>query len=154
MMNFDQTDERVAFMEALAVASRKMRTAFNARVSEHGLTFARARVLLLLIRHETCNQSALACELELEKPTVVRMLDRMAAIDLIERVPDPNDRRINLIRLRPHGEAMARTLLDVRRDVVDSLFRPEDEEALISATALFQTLIARTDAQEQTHAGK
>ncbi|MCD1636479.1 MarR family transcriptional regulator [Martelella mediterranea] len=140
---------QIAFVETLGVASRKMRTLYDARVSRLGLTFSRARVLTLLARHGSCSQSALACELELEKPTLVRTLDRMAELDLIERVADPNDRRVNLVQLRPHGEAMAGKLLAERAGFIGAFFTPEDDEALEEATGLLQAIIARIERLER-----
>lgn len=136
---------QIAFLEALGVASRKMRTLYDARVSRLGLTFSRARVLTLLARHGSCSQSVLACELELEKPTLVRTLDRMAELDLIERLPDPNDRRVNLVQLRPHGKAMAEKVLAERAGFIGEFFRPEDNEALEAATGLLQAIVERME---------
>ncbi|WP_176086327.1 MarR family transcriptional regulator [Martelella sp. HB161492] len=135
-------------METMTVASRKMRTYYNAQVSRYGLTFARARVILLLSKNEVMNQSALACELELEKPTVVRMLDRMEAIGLISRSPDPNDRRANLISLSEHGKAMAVKLDQVRVEFFDALFGPADTQKLAGGISVFETIIARIEKLE------
>ena len=148
-MTQTSTELQIAFIEALGVTSRKMRTLYNARVAELGLTFSRARVLTLLAKAESCNQSALACELELEKPTLVRMLDRMAELDLIERVPDPDDRRVNLVRLRPHGRAMAERLLAERAGFIGTFFVPEDEEALKEATSLLHAIVGRIERMER-----
>ncbi|WP_052699974.1 MarR family winged helix-turn-helix transcriptional regulator [Martelella endophytica] len=142
------TDLQFAFVEAIGVTSRKMRKAYDQRVAQLGLTFARARVLTLLAAHKTCNQSVLACELELEKPTLVRMLDRMAELDLVERVPDPNDRRVNLVRLRPHGEAMAKQLLIERAGFINAFFTPADDQALQDATRLLQAIAERIENTE------
>ena len=38
-------------------------------------------------------QSALAAELGIESPTLVRMLDRLSADGWVQRIPCPNDRR-------------------------------------------------------------
>lgn len=140
---------QIAFIEALGVASRKMRTLYDARVARLGLTFSRARVLTLLAKHESCNQSTLACELELEKPTLVRTLDRMAELDLIERVPDPNDRRVNLVRLRPHGKAMAEKVLAERAGFIGTIFTSDDNEALKEAAGLLQAIVARIERLER-----
>lgn len=148
-MSNDLVKQHAAFMEALSVANRKMRKLYNARVAELGLTFARARVLTLLARHQTLNQSMLACELELEQPTLVRMLDRMAELDLVERLADPSDRRARLVRLRPHGEAMARRLIEeIRPGMAKSIFAPEDMAEMQAATELFRKIIARAEQYE------
>ncbi|TNB49121.1 MarR family transcriptional regulator [Martelella lutilitoris] len=139
------TQQYAAFVEALSVASRKMRTNYNAQVARFGLTFTRARVIQLLSKHETMNQSMLACELELEKPTVVRILDRMEAHDLIERHPDPADRRAKLIVLSKHGAAMADELSVLRGEIARTIFADMDPAHIDIATGVFEAIIARLD---------
>ncbi len=139
------TQQYAAFVEALSVASRKMRTNYDAQVARYGLTFARARVIQLLSKHSAMNQSMLACELELEKPTLVRILDRMEAHDLIERHPDPADRRANLIVLSEHGRAMAGELTALRGEIALTIFAGMDPAHIDIATNVFKAIIARLD---------
>src|SRR5258708_27794059 len=86
-----------ALASEVSIASRKMRTLFNAFVRERGLTLARARALLLLSRNPAMNQTALACALEIENPTVVRLLDGLEKQGLIVRAAVAGDRRANRI---------------------------------------------------------
>ena len=95
------------FIERLSKVSRRMRTAFNAGLAEHGLTLARARVLMCLRREACVTQSALAIELGVEGATVVRLLDGMAKQDLIERRAVDGDRRAKHVVLTPHGAVQA-----------------------------------------------
>ena len=77
----------------LGDVSRLIRMRFDARAGELGLTRAQWRVLAQLRRREGINQSALAELLEIEPITLVRHIDRLVAKELVERRPDPNDRR-------------------------------------------------------------
>ena len=77
----------------LGDVSRLIRMRFDARAEELGLTRAQWRVLAQLRRREGINQSALAELLEIEPITLVRHIDRLVAKGLVERRPDPNDRR-------------------------------------------------------------
>jgi MarR family transcriptional regulator for hemolysin len=105
------------FLEALAKVSRKMRTAFDQQVTAHGLTYPRARALFLLAKKQHMTQSELALEMELQQATVVRLVDRMEENGLIERRPDTNDRRVNLLFLTSHGEDQA----DLVRSIADRM---------------------------------
>jgi MarR family transcriptional regulator for hemolysin len=69
-------DNRELF-DALATVNRKLRSVFDARVKERGLTLPRARMLFALARKEGLNQRELAEELDIETPTIVRLLDGM-----------------------------------------------------------------------------
>ena len=109
------------FLEALTKMSRKIRTAFNKQVTAHGLTYPRAHALFRLAKTQIITQTELACELELEQATLVRLLDRMEENGLIERRQDPNDRRAKLIALTRHGQeqaAFGRAIADQIRDQI------------------------------------
>lgn len=81
--------------------ARLMRKRFEqrARAASLGLTRAQAAVLANLARQEGINQVSLAQILELEPITLARLLDRLQAASLIERRPDPKDRRAHLLYL-------------------------------------------------------
>jgi MarR family transcriptional regulator for hemolysin len=65
-------------------------------------------VLVRLDRFEGLKQSELAEMLDLQPITLTRLLDRLCDNGLIERRPDPNDRRAKRLYLTP----TARPLLD------------------------------------------
>ncbi len=73
--------------------SRLARRAFDARAREIGVTRPQWQVLVVLNRHEGVNQGGLAELLDVEPITVCRMVDRLQEADLVERRPDPADRR-------------------------------------------------------------
>lgn len=81
--------------------ARLMRKRFEqrARAAALGLTRAQAAVLAHLARQEGINQVSLAQILELEPITLARLLDRLQAARLVERRPDPKDRRAHLLYL-------------------------------------------------------
>jgi DNA-binding MarR family transcriptional regulator len=65
--------------------------------------------------------------------TMTNRVDRLAGRGLVERHPDPGDRRGVLVRLTPDGKAAVdgafAALLDAERDLIADL-SPEDQEAL------------------------
>ena len=65
----------------------------RARVAGIGLTRAQWQTLAYLARSEGINQVTLAQLLDIEPITLVRLIDRLEAIGLVERRPDPRDRR-------------------------------------------------------------
>ncbi|MCP5848300.1 MarR family transcriptional regulator, partial [Klebsiella pneumoniae] len=86
---------------------RKIRTLFDARVKQRGLTFARARTMMLLDRMEILSQKDLAEELEIETPTMVRLLDGLEKQGFIERRSVDGDRRAKQIVMTPLGAELA-----------------------------------------------
>lgn len=77
----------------LSDSARLLRRDFDARVRELGMTSPQARLLLILHVTEGENQGFYAERLEVEPISLTRMIDRMEDADLIERRPDPADRR-------------------------------------------------------------
>ncbi len=101
----------------IADISRLARRAFDARAREIGVTRPQWQVLVVLNRHEGVNQGGLAELLDVEPITVCRMVDRLQEADLVERRPDPADRRS--WRLYLTSKAIA--LLAQLRPMVDQL---------------------------------
>lgn len=95
----------------LADSARLLRRAFDARVRELGMTSPQARLLLILARTEGENQGFYAERLEVEPISLARMIDRMADGGLLERRPDPADRRA----WRVHLTEQARDIVDAVR---------------------------------------
>jgi MarR family transcriptional regulator for hemolysin len=88
--------------------ARLLRTYADQKARLFGMTRAQWAVLLRLERREGLNQSDLAEALDLQPITLTRLVDRLCDNGLIERRPDPNDRRAKLLYLTP----AARPLLD------------------------------------------
>ncbi|WP_245295286.1 MarR family winged helix-turn-helix transcriptional regulator [Manganibacter manganicus] len=106
----------------MTIVSRKMRTLFNARVLEHGLTLARARTLLRIAQGGAANQKELAEELEIETATLVRLIDGLEAQGLIERCKVEGDRRAKQAVLTREGVAKA--------NIVDGMVQQIRQEVL------------------------
>jgi MarR family transcriptional regulator for hemolysin len=127
-------------LETLTKVSRKMRTAFNQQVTARGLTYPRARVLFRLTKKQNISQRDLACELELEQATIVRLLDRMEEHGLIERRPDANDRRAKLVALTDHGAEQARLVAAIADQIREQVFRDFDTGEMRIALAVLERI--------------
>ncbi len=79
--------------QILSDVSRLLRRAFDERARGIGVTRPQWQVLTILARHEGINQGGLAELLEVEPITLCRMVDRLQEAGLVERRPDPSDRR-------------------------------------------------------------
>jgi MarR family transcriptional regulator, transcriptional regulator for hemolysin len=88
--------------------ARLLRTYADFKAAQFGITRAQWAVLVRLDRHEGHNQSELAETLDLQPITLTRLLDKLSDSGLIERRPDPEDRRAKRLFLTP----AARPLLE------------------------------------------
>ena len=80
-------------------AARLMRKDFERRTRPLGLTRAQWQRLFHLGRFEGCNHATLADLLDVEPITIARTIDRLELSGLVERRPDPGDRRARLLFL-------------------------------------------------------
>lgn len=113
--------------------SRLIRRTFDKRAKAIGVTRPQWRVLTWLKRHEGINQSALADMLELDAMTLCRMVDRLQAAEMVERRPDPNDRRAWQLFLTPNGTALTEQLQPIGEQLLQEALNDvglQDQEKL------------------------
>ncbi len=87
--------------------ARLLRVEADKRARCHGMTRAQWAILIWLERQPGISQKELSELLEVEPITVARLIDRLEARGMVERRPDPRDRRI----WRLHLLAPARDVL-------------------------------------------
>ena len=90
----------------LGDVSRLVRMRFDQRARDLDLTRAQWRVLAQLRRREGINQRALADILDIENITLTRHVDRLELKGLVERRPDPNDRRARTLHLKDKAKSV------------------------------------------------
>jgi MarR family transcriptional regulator, transcriptional regulator for hemolysin len=83
----------------LKEVSRRYVLRFEQRAREISLTLPQCKVLVRLDKNEGVSQARLAELADVEPMTMVRVLDRMEADGLLERRPDPSDRRARRLYL-------------------------------------------------------
>lgn len=98
--------------------ARMMRTRFDQRAREYGMTRAQWIILARLERQPGMTQNEMAGLCEVEPITVGRLVDRLEANGLVERRLDPADRRIRRLHLLP----ASRPILDEIHRYKDGLF--------------------------------
>ncbi|MEH2563741.1 DNA-binding MarR family transcriptional regulator [Bradyrhizobium sp. AZCC 2289] len=79
--------------------ARLLKRRFEQHARGSGLTRSQWQVLTYLDRNEGINQSRLAGLLDLEPITLSRIVDKLQSVRLIERQPDPTDRRVWTLHL-------------------------------------------------------
>lgn len=130
--------------DEMSAFNRKLRAFFDAAVREEGMTLARARALFAIARRGPLTQKELAEELEIETPTLVRVLDGMARQDLIVRTEDANDRRAKRIAMTEAGSAaydrMHVLAMDLRARIAAEISSDDIEIALSVVRRLTRNL--------------
>ncbi|MBB3018378.1 MarR family transcriptional regulator for hemolysin [Microvirga lupini] len=138
---------KASFFDELWKVSRRVRTLFDARVKAKGLTLARARTLILLAKKEGMTQTELADALEIEGPTLVRLLDGLEKQDLIERRPVDGDRRAKQIALSEAGQKEAILVGGIVQEVRNDVLKDVSEDDLRAALRVFHTMARNLEAE-------
>ncbi|KRB50287.1 MarR family transcriptional regulator [Rhizobium sp. Root708] len=116
-------------IEDVAAFNRKLRAVFDKIVRERNMTLPRARVFFTLNKKDGINQRELAERLELETPTLVRILDAMEGQGFVQRRVAGSDRRAKEIYITETGKVVAGEIDDiavkVRAQVIAGI--PEDD---------------------------
>ncbi len=94
--------------------ARLLRVEADKRARAHGMTRAQWAILVWLEREPGISQKELAEIMDVEPMTVARLVDRLEARSMVERRPDPRDRRIWRLHLRPAALPVLREM-DVQR---------------------------------------
>lgn len=119
----------------VARLARVWRRKADQTLAAHGLSEATAHPLLILSRggRENVRQGVLAEEMGLEGPSVVRLIDLLAAEGLVERREDPTDRRAKVLHLTLLGEAKANEIKQVMKRTRTELMKGIGAEELATA---------------------
>src|SRR5262249_26364585 len=121
---------RKEFAFLLNDVARLLRTFADQKARHFGMTRAQWAVLARLQRQQGLKQSELADMLDLQPITLTRLLDRLCANGLIERRPDPDDRRANRLFLTPSAGPLMERLNALGADLMESVLEGIDDDAL------------------------
>ena len=116
------TDSVPSLSFLLADVARLYRRRFDIKSRGLGITRPQWQVLAVLTRYEGANQAFLADYLEVEPITLSRMIDRMADAGLIERRPDPSDRRAWRLFATQAGWDLRARMVAVATEIEDEAF--------------------------------
>ncbi|MCX5334413.1 MULTISPECIES: MarR family winged helix-turn-helix transcriptional regulator [unclassified Streptomyces] len=103
---------------------------FEDAAAEHALTGAQAR-LVSLLSLEPLPMRKLAHKLRCEPSNVTGIVDRLESRGLVERRPDPADRRVKLAAVTEEGRAVARSLRESLRFAREPLAGLSDAERTV-----------------------
>lgn len=137
--------------DEMSAFNRRLRSLFDMRTREMGLTLTRARALFALSRRGHLSQKDLAQELEIETPTLVRVLDGMERQGLIERRAGEADRRIKEIHVTVEGEVASRDVQALAQDLRSRLVEnisPQDLEITLRVLLQLNRNLAGSSAEE------
>ena len=121
------------FLVLLYDVARQMRTRADQMARTYGMTRAQWGILARLEKQPGLSQNELAALAETAPITIARLVDRLEEQGLVERCPDPQDRRVWRLRLTakaaPHLQHIKRYRAELRALMTKDL-EPEVLEAM------------------------
>lgn len=136
----------------IARLARLWRREADQALTDHGLSHATALPLVVLLhRGKRVRQGALAEEVGIEGPSLVRLIDLLQAEGLVERREDPTDRRAKILHLTPMGEAKAEEINRVLRRVRTSLLKDIGPDDLAATFDVLQRIEQSADRMNEQH---
>jgi DNA-binding MarR family transcriptional regulator len=93
----ENIDDCISFLTAKAAQS--VARVSRERLTPHGITPVQYAVLQVLWEKDGRNAAELCTRLAIDSATVTGVLDRLEKLELIQRRPDPTDRRVNRLYL-------------------------------------------------------
>src|ERR1700754_4664585 len=109
---------------------RLLRVDADKRARLHGMTRAQWAILIWLERQPGISQKVLSELLEVEPITVARLIDRLEARGMVERRPDPRDRRIWRLHLLPPARDVLHEIDEQLADMAHIVTAGINEEAI------------------------
>jgi DNA-binding MarR family transcriptional regulator len=123
---------------------------FEQRARAISLTLPQCKVLVRLDRNQGISQARLAELADLDPMSIVRILDHMESEEVLERKPDPSDRRARRLYLTPRAKPLLDEITRLSALTRDELFagisRTERDEFLSVLGRIYQNSLAVEDA--------
>ncbi|MHB2166105.1 MarR family winged helix-turn-helix transcriptional regulator [Alsobacter sp. R-9] len=138
----------------IADVARLMRTVTDQRAGAAGTTRARWAVLVRIERHPGLSQNELAHLLDVQPITLGRLVDRLCEEGLVERRPDPADRRIRRLHLRDAAYPVLEQLAGIGRTLMADALDGLDEPALDALVEHLDTIKTNLRRQLSQAAGE
>ncbi|WP_345575107.1 MarR family winged helix-turn-helix transcriptional regulator [Nonomuraea rosea] len=139
----EETPARLAatpswLLTQLAVHAHRLSSDGFGEVGARGYHF---RILAALDEFGVASQAELGRRCNMDRSDVVAAINELAEQGLVERTPDPNDRRRNMVTLTTAGDRQLRRMGRALDKVQDELLRPLPAEDRQTLTRLLTQLL-------------
>jgi DNA-binding MarR family transcriptional regulator len=139
MRTIPALDLAVRLRLAITRTSRRLR-----QESSQGLSPSLTSALATVDTHGPLTPSELAKRERIQRPTATRLVGRLEELGVLQRTPDPQDRRSSLLSVTPEGHALMEELrqrktayLAARLERLD----PDERAALDRAAGILERLL-------------
>lgn len=140
----DLSQVRSRFGRLIGSVYRQWRRQVDLSFKEQGLSDAtRMPLVVLYAKEESMLQKELAKALHLETSSLVRVLDQLRAMELVDWASDPQDRRTKRIALTEQGRAAAARIVDKSLEIEHQILADLTPEELAITRATLEKIARR-----------
>lgn len=132
-------------LRALVRWSRK-HSSVLAHELHQGLDLTALAILSFVVEHPNSRMSEIADLLRLDPSNASRQIALLERIGLLERTPDPTDRRSALLAPTPRGGQVLRTASSDSRAFMEKVFADWPDDELATLATLLARVVASVDA--------
>jgi len=135
---------RSRFGRLIGSVYRQWRRQVDLSFKEQGLTDAtRMPLVVLYAKDQALLQKELAQALHLETSSLVRVLDQLRSMELVDWSNDPDDRRTKRIALTPAGRKAAAQIVDKSLEIEQQILAGLSAEELAITRATLEKIARR-----------
>lgn len=125
--------------------ARLLGLALREGIEPFGVAPGQFAQLLALYEADGLTQAQLCAKVQIEQPTMANTLARMERDGLIDRVPDPDDKRRSLVMLTPRARAIEGDLVAAARAANAAAAAGLDDAAIAAFMNTLSTMIANLE---------
>lgn len=115
-------DQDETLPEAFWAVARQLRQMSRETLAPLGITPSQSRAVMTLLRHGTVRLSQLSEHLRIAARSATEVVDGLQDRGLVERLPDPHDRRATLVRLTDQGAELGGAIRAARAAEAEGFF--------------------------------
>lgn len=121
--------------------ARLLAAALRARIEPLGVVPGQFAQLLTLYETDGLTQTELCARVQIEQPTMANTLARMQRDGLVDRLPDPSDRRRSLVMLTPRAGGLRDELIGAARAVNAAATAGLDDDETVALMSALSRVI-------------
>ncbi len=142
-----KTTPAIKLTVQMVLAARRWRSLLDEKLRPIEQSSARMEAMGAIMNSPALSaQVDIARRLRIEGPTLTRMLDSLEKDSYVKRLPDPNDRRTNQLKLTEEGEAALEKVFSITDIYRERLLDGFSEEEIATVNRFLEVMLKRLDA--------
>ncbi|KQV43296.1 MULTISPECIES: MarR family transcriptional regulator [unclassified Rhizobium] len=117
----------------------------NESMTQEGVSLARSKFLCFLSKLGPCRSTDIADALNFAPRTVTEALDGLERDRLVERKPDPADRRAKIVSITETGRQVLEAAEMPRKQLLEEIFSALDDKQLDQLQSIVGSLVNKVD---------